>query len=95
MTRTLTKLERTEYVGAVKVRKYEVDITSYTTGGEALTPGDVRLNRFIDYSITNPAADGVYAQYDEANEKLVVYAAGGSELSAAGSATINFTAYGK
>ena len=95
MARDLTKLGRTEYAGDLKFRRFEVDITSYTTGGEDLTPGDFRLNRFLTIEAENRAADGHYAQYDESAEKLKVFQPGGSELASAGTATITVTAFGK
>lgn len=94
MARTITKLERTEYAGDLKVRKYEVDITSYTTGGEDLTPGDFRLNRFITLVFNEVDGDVEYANYDTTNQKMQVYDAGG-ELASSGTATFHVTAFGK
>jgi hypothetical protein len=67
-----TTIEDTEFMGAVKARYAVIDIDSYTSGGEDVSPNDVGLNRFqgVDCYVRDGSA--YVAQYDEENEKLIL-----------------------
>lgn len=87
MTATIDVLD-TEFAGAMKVRIVEVDITSYTSGGEAFTPNDAGMHRF-QYVTAQSDENGYMFTYDYDNEAIQAYEAStdGSGLDEAAGAT--------
>lgn len=71
MSYTVT-IDDTEFQGAVKHRYAVVEIDSYTSGGEDVAPNDVGLNRFQSVEVYVRDGSAYVAQYDEANEKLLL-----------------------
>ena len=80
MTRSIDVTD-TEFLGAVKTRIVEVDITNYdddgNNDGESLTPSDVGMNRFqkVNPEVMFGEGDATtvvncVAQYDYSNESL-------------------------
>lgn len=65
-------IEDTEFQGAVKARYAVVDIDSYSTGGESLSPNDVGLNRFQGVDCYVRDGSGYVAQYDEESNSLLL-----------------------
>jgi hypothetical protein len=65
-------IEDTEFQGAVKARYAVVDIDSYSTGGESLSPNDVGLNRFQGVDCYVRDGSPYLAQYDEVNNLLII-----------------------
>lgn len=69
MTYTLEKDGPTEFVGAVKLRTFTMDVTNYDDDaagdGEAFGPSDARMNRFLTVSVDVIDGTGMSAQYDE------------------------------
>jgi len=93
-------IEDTEFMGAVKARIAVIDITSYTSGGEDVSPNDVGLNRI--QSVTTYVRDGTnqIAQYDETNEKLRLLESGDGageldEVGSGASVSVRFVGKGK
>jgi len=58
-------------IGQFQVRIRDVDITSYTSGGEPLTPAELGLSNIFFISIMAKEKN-YYAWYDYANEKVIV-----------------------
>lgn len=83
MALTLDTFQRFS-LGAKRCVIADVDLdSSYPTGGESLTPANLRLGR-IDFLIAEPSAGYVFT-YDRTNKKLLAYyadnnAAGDSAL---------------
>lgn len=55
-----------------KVSVKDVDITSYTSGGEPLTPGDMGLRTIDDIEVIGAEDNGFVYDYDFTNEALIV-----------------------
>lgn len=87
MTKSVT-LDGTEFAGAMKVRFADVDITSYTAGGESFTPNDAGMHRF-QYVAANSTENGYVFVYDYTNETVKAYEAStdGSTLDEAAGTT--------
>jgi len=66
-------LDETEFAGGMTVRFCTLNITDYETGGEAVAPSDMGMNRF--QSAFADVADGtaVTAQYDETSETVKLF----------------------
>lgn len=73
MTATIDVLD-TEFAGAMKVRIVEVDITSYTAGGEPFAPSDAGMHRF-QFVTAEPDENGYVANYDYDGELIRVFTA--------------------
>lgn len=94
-------IEDTEFQGAVKARYAVVDIDSYSTGGESLSPNDVGLNRFqgVDCYVRDGSA--YVAQYDETTNSLLLRGDGDGadetlpEASSGVSVSVRFVGKGK
>lgn len=76
MTKSVSIVKR--YVAGSEVHVLaRVDITSYTSGGEGLSPSDVQLQRFetvAPLGVTDSSGVGPMAlHWDEANEQLEAY----------------------
>lgn len=74
MTKSVT-INDTEFAGAMKVRIADVDITSYTNGGEGFTPSDMGMHRFQFVSVFS-TENGYLFTYDYTNEQILAYEAG-------------------
>jgi hypothetical protein len=100
MTYNLT-IEDTEFMGAVKARYADIEISSYNSGGEDLTPNDIGLNRFLAVNAYVDDGSALIAQYDESSEKLIIRGDGDGttqslpEASAGTSVNVSFVGMGK
>lgn len=58
--------------GNLRVKQGTVTMSSsYATGGDALTPGAIGLERIINWDINTD--DGYILKYDKANNKVLAY----------------------
>lgn len=91
-----TTINSTEFLGGVKHREADIEISDYDTGGENIGPGDLGLNRF-QWWIVNAAEDtDVKPVYDEAEGSLYLRDLGdGTEAAAGTSVMIKFVGAGK
>jgi hypothetical protein len=71
-TITLQSPKGLENFGSMKGAIATLDITSYPTNGEAITPGEFRM-RSIAGIIGMSSENGYMLGYDRANSKLKVY----------------------
>lgn len=79
----------TEYVGGMKVRVADVEITNYDSSGEAFQPLDLGMYRFQNLQIT-PSGSTMFAySYDWDTEKLHLDIPGGD------SEQLRVVAYGR
>lgn len=93
MTRTVD-LDETEYAGAMKVRFYDVDITSYEQGGESFTPADVGMARFQKVHADEAEATSVRAKYVPSMNSIYLYD-GGTEAAGGATATVRVMVVGR
>lgn len=84
MAYTLTKLGGEEHIlGDLRARIWEMDITSYTTDGESITPTELGLSG-IYAILVQSSENGYMFAWDRTNEKLIVLTAAATQ---AGSTT--------
>ncbi len=79
MTRAITVRQEEEIIAArLKMRVVDIDITSYETGGESITPAEIGLNGiyFPDFTCTE---NGYTYCWDEANNKIKAFTAPAAE----------------
>lgn len=89
-------------MGAQKVRVVDMDITSYTAGGEAFGPSDVGMTRFIRVEAYVEDGTPLFARYNHSTGKLMLHGEADSadtdtlidEAAAGETAKVRVTAYG-
>lgn len=82
MTRAITKRQDEEIISArLKMRVVDIDITSYATGGESITPSEVGLNEIYFVDVT-PTENAYTYAWDSANNKLKAFTAPTTEATA-------------
>ncbi len=86
MTKTVSSLVKTSAVGPIKLVTVDVNITSYTNGGEPLTPSDLNMKKFLAviptpnenygystrYNYTDEVIEALYADYDGSADAVLI-----------------------
>ena len=74
----------TEFAGAMKVRFADVEISTYSNGGEDFGPSDAGMHRyqFVDANVAD--GSGFFADYDYNAETIRLYQQTDSDSLAAG-----------
>lgn len=82
MTRTIVVRQEEEILAArLRMRVVDIDITSYATGGESITPSEVGLTGIYFVGVM-PTENGYTYAWDEANNKLKTFTAPTTETTA-------------
>lgn len=71
----------------------DVVISSYTTGGEALTPADLGLSKILFVHVQRDAT-GRSGSYDYTNQKLLAWVSAGTEVTSTTALTLRVMVYG-
>lgn len=85
MTKTISSLVKTSAVGPIKLVTVDVNITSYTNGGEPLVPSDLNMKNFLAvmlspnenygyatrYNYTDGVIEVLYGNYDSSDGVLI------------------------
>lgn len=66
------KLEETEFMGGVRVRHFDVEVTNYTDGGELIDDKDLGMTRIQNVILTPDEGQVFSTGFDRSENMLVL-----------------------